>query len=173
MRPNVDSDLARHDVDSVDLLILEKMLEDATVTFRQIARITHTDQRTIAKRFERMVKLGIVRRVTVDVDWSKMGLTANAYMGSTTALGEDQRKQLFDFIKNESRVIEAYTTLGSHEYFMKVLDRDIATLRTEICTPLEPLTVLSTSIVVDEIKKPDFKGLLRYLHTPRKRKKGE
>ena len=153
----------RYNLDSLDFLILEKMLANGRIAFKELAEITKSDQRTIANRFDRMMKLGIVRRVTIEIDWSKIGLTATAFMGSTTALGEEDRRKLFDFIQSESRIIEAYTTIGSHEYFLKVLDLDIATLRSGICGPLEPLTVdLTTSVIVDAIKRANYGGLLKY-----------
>jgi len=152
------------DVDSLDLTILEKMLANSRITFKELAETTKSDQRTIASRFDRMMKLGIVKQATVEVDWSKIGVTATAYMGSTTTLGEEDRKKLFDFLRGEPRILEADATIGSHEYFLKVLDTDIATLRAEICTPLEPLTVdLTTSIATNSIKRPDYAGLFRYL----------
>lgn len=160
----VGSTSRRYEVDSLDLAILGKMLVNGRITFKELAEITKSDQRTIASRFERMVKLGIIRRVTVDVDWSKIGLTATAYIGSTTALGEEDRRKLFDFIRKEPRIVEADATIGSHEYFLKVADLDIATLRAEVCAPLEPLTVdLTTSLVTNPIKHTDYAGLFRYL----------
>jgi len=110
-----------------------------------------------------MLKLGVIKRATIDIDWVKLGLTATAYMGSTTALGEEDRKRLFNFIQREPRIVQAYTSIGSHEYFMKVMDHDIASLRSEICSSLESLTSgLTTSVLVNEIKKPQHEALLRY-----------
>ena len=151
-------------VDSLDIAILERMLSDGRTTFKELAGATNNDSRTIASRFQRLVKAGVLKRATVEVDWSKVGFTASAYMGSTTALGEDDRRKLLEFLRHEPRVLEAYTTIGSNEYFMKVVDFDIATLRSGICAPLEPLTVdLTTSLIVDPIKSTDYPGLLRYL----------
>ena len=161
--PCMSSRQRRYELDSLDLLMLEKLLASGRTAFKEIAETAKSDQRTIAGRFDRMMKLGIIQRVTIEVDWSKIGLSATAYMGSTTTLGEEDRRKLFDFIHREPRILEAYTTIGSNEYFMKVIDLDIATLRSEICAPLEPLTVdLTTSLVVESIKVPDFGGLLRY-----------
>lgn len=157
--------------DDLDLVVLEKMLEDSTITFKQLAILAKSDQRTIAKRYERLKREGIVRRATIDVDWSRLGLTATAFVGTATPHGDESRKKLFDFIQHEPRVLEAYTTLGSHEYFMTVLDANIEDLRSGVCDELEPLTVgLSTSVVVKSIKHPDHKGLLKYLRSTRKNK---
>jgi len=150
--------------DALDLLIVEKMIEDSTMTFKQLAKLTKSDQRTIATRYKRLKKEGIVKRETIEVDWSKLGLTATAFMGTATSQGDASRKELIDFVLHEPRVLETYTTLGSHEYFMKVLDTDMEKLRSEVCDELEPLTMgLSTSVVVKPVKTTDHKGLLEYL----------
>lgn len=157
--------------DDLDLLVLEKMIEDSTITFKQLATLTKSDQRTIAKRYERLKKEGIVKRATIEVDWSRLGLTATAFIGTATPQGDESRKELIDFVQHESRVLETYTTLGSHEYFMIVLDTNMEKLRSEVCDQLEPLTMgLSTSVVVKSIKRLDHKGLLEYLRSTRKHK---
>jgi len=161
--PDLERTVEPKRLDPLDLLILENMLEDSRITFKQLARIAKTDQRTIGNRFNRMLKRGVIKRATIEIDWKKVGLTATAYMGSTTSLGEEDRKRLFNFIQREPRIVQAYTSIGSHEYFMKVMDHDIATLRSEVCSSLEPLTSgLTTSVLVNEIKKPQHEALLRY-----------
>ena len=160
--------------DDLDLFVLEKLIDDSTTTFKEMATLAKTDQRTIAKRCERLRNVGVVRRVTVDVDWSKLGLTATAFMGTATSHGDQTREKFLEFVQEEPRVLEAYTTLGSHEYFMTVLDSDMEKLRAGICDKLEPLTMgLSTSVVVKSIKRPDHKGLLRYLKSVRSRKQSD
>ena len=157
--------------DHFDLLLLDKMIEDSTMTFKRLAKLMKSDQRTIAKRYHRLKKEGIVKRETIEVDWSRLGLTTTAFMGTATSHGDESRKELIDFVQHEPRVLEAYTTLGSHEYFMIVLDTNMEKLRSEVCDQLEPLTMgLSTSVVVKPIKEPDHKALLEYLKGTRKRK---
>jgi Lrp/AsnC family leucine-responsive transcriptional regulator len=156
--------------DDLDLLILEKMIEDSTITFKQLAILAKTDQRTIAKRYDHLKMEGIVRRATIDVDWGKLGLAATAYIGTATSHGDESRKKLLEFIEHEPRILEAYTTLGSHEYSMTVLDTNMEKLRGGVCDRLEPLTMgLSTSVVVRSIKRADHKGLLGYVRKTRKR----
>ena len=137
-------------VDSLDLTILDKLLANSRITFKELAEATHSDQRTIASRYQRLVKLGIIQSVTVQIDWSKIGLKTIAIIGTTTPAGEADRKKLLAFIEKECRVLEAFSTIGSHEYVMRVVDRDIAVLRNEVTTPLEPLTSgLDTSVAVE------------------------
>ena len=165
------SSVKTHVPDDLDLFIVEKMIEDSTITFKQLALLAKTDQRTIAKRYAHLRDEGIVKRATIDVDWSKLGLGAIAYIGTATSHGDESRKRLLEFIEHEPRILEAYTTLGSHEYSMTVLDSNMETLRGGVCDKLEPLTMgLSTSVVVKPIKRADHMGLIEYVRKTHKRK---
>ena len=158
----------QENVDLLDLKILERMSVDGRVSFKELAHLTKTDQRTVASRFERLMGLGIIRRVTIEIDWSKIGLTATAYMGSTTALGQKDRERLFRYLRKEPRIVWAATTIGTHEYFMEAIDVDVRTLRKEVCSELEPLTAnLETSIVTDQMKQRDQNSLLGYFRKRR------
>jgi DNA-binding Lrp family transcriptional regulator len=155
-------------MDLLDLKILERMSVDGRVAFKELANLTKTDQRTVASRFERLMRLGIIRRVTVEIDWAKVGLTTRAYMGSATALGHRDREKLFRYLRKEPRVVWAATTIGTHEYFMETIDVDVKTLRKEVCSELEPLTSnLETSIVTDQMKQRDQTSLLEYFRKRR------
>ena len=83
---------ASDQVDHLDLTILDYLLYNGRITFKELAKATHTDQRTIASRYQRLVKLGILQAVTVQVDWSKIGLNAMAIMGTTTPQGEQNER---------------------------------------------------------------------------------
>ena len=150
-------------IDLLDLSILEKLLVNSRISFKELARQTHTDQRTIATRYQRLVKLGVIESVTIQVNWSKIGLGAMATIGTTTPADEVNRRKLLDFIKNECRVLEAFLALGSHEYVLRVIDSDATNLRKQIITPLELLTSgLGTSVLVERVKSPDYEALLAY-----------
>ena len=69
-----------------------------------------------------------------------------------------------DYIKSECRVLEGFSAIGTHEYILRVIDKDIPTLRKAVAGSLEPMTArLDTSIVVEKMKSPDYKGLMKYL----------
>ena len=61
----------QEDVDLLDLKILERMSVDGRAAFKELASLTESDQRTVASRFERLMGLGIIKRVTIDIDWSQ------------------------------------------------------------------------------------------------------
>ncbi len=147
----------------LDLQLMELLAEDGSLTYRQLAGRLGVDQRTVAKHLDHLKEVGAVR-ITAEIDWAAIGVNALAFVGTMTALGDEDVAKLYDYIRREPRVIEAYSTLGSDEYFLVVLDRDIQTLREEVLRKLEPLTAdLSTAIVSSRIKSKSYSEFLSFL----------
>ena len=153
--------------DALDLRMMELLAEDGSLSYKQLAEKLGVDKRTVSKHFEALKRNGALR-ITAEIDWSLIGVNAFAFVGTMTALGDEDVAKLYEFIKNEPRVIEAYSTLGSDEYFLVVLDRDLQTLREEVLRKLEPLTAdLSTAIVSRRIKAKDHAAFLSFLREKR------
>jgi len=150
-------------LDGLDLQILELLLADATTSFKKMALLIGVDQRTIAKRIDIMRVHGVFK-LTVDINWPRIGVNAHAYVGTATALGEKEQAKFFDLLRREPRIVEAYVTLGAHEYVLKVLGRNFDFMRRDVLRRFEPVTAgLSTSIVTSEAKPKDYSTLLRFL----------
>ena len=149
--------------DELDLMILEYMSIDASVEFKHLAEILKVDQRTIAKRVSIMKEKGIFNH-TIEINWSRLGIGISAYVGAETGLGEEDVRKMLDYIRKEPRVLEAYSTIGNQEYFFKVMETDLQSLREEVMTRFEPITAkLTSSIISSQIKRPDDVALLRFL----------
>ena len=149
--------------DELDLMILEYMAKDASIQFKKLAEILKVDQRTIAKRVCIMKEKGVFMH-KVELDWARLGIGISAYVGAETGLGEEDVKKMHDYVQKESRIIEAYSTIGDQEYFFKVMETDLQSLREEVMTRFEPITAkLSSSIVSSQIKRQDDVALLRFL----------
>lgn len=149
--------------DELDLMILEYMAKDASVQFKQLAEILKVDQRTIAKRVGVMAEKGVFVH-KIELDWSRLGIGITAYVGAETGLGEEDVKKLRGYIQKEPRIIEAYSTIGDQEYFFKVMETDLQSLREEVMSHFEPITAkLASSIVSSQIKKQDDVALLKFL----------
>ena len=149
-------------LDEVDYRILEALLADGRITFKQLATLTECEERKVSRRVARMVKSGLIRGFKADIDWAKLGLGMTAFVGTRTAVDETVRKKLFSFLNSNPRVVSVDATVGANEYVFKAISLDLQDLRNNICTPLEPLTAgLSTSIVSGPLKKEDDVPLLR------------
>lgn len=148
--------------DETDLMILENMSANASIPFKQLAKSLKIDQRTIAKRVNTMKEKGVIRD-TIDVDWSRLGLGIATYVGAETGLGEKDVARLHEYIKKDPRIVEAYSTIGNQEYYFKVIETDLQSLR-EVLMPFEPITAkLTSSIISSQIKHQDNAALLHFL----------
>lgn len=61
-------------VDKVDLAILKFLQEDASIPFTEIARRLKISESTVRKRVEKLKQEGIIKRFTVIIEPSKIGL---------------------------------------------------------------------------------------------------
>jgi len=148
-------------LDELSFKILRIVAEDGRATFKSIAEKVGTDEKTAARRVAKLVKSGIIRRFVAEIDWSKLGMTCVAHIGTRTTADALLRRSLFEALEKQPRVIWAYATMGADEYVLLAMDKDIASLRENVIEPLEPLTAgISSSMVSKTIKYADYSQLL-------------
>jgi Lrp/AsnC family transcriptional regulator, regulator for asnA, asnC and gidA len=154
----------------LDLEILTLLSQDGSIGYTELAKKVGVDKRTVAKHTEAMKKKGVLK-IGAEIDWAMLGIGAYAFVGTQTELGEAKTK-LYEFIRREPRVIEAYSTLGSDEYFFVVLEEDLQGLREDVLRSLEPLTAdLTTAIVSTRIKQKDYASFIEFIRSRRKSSK--
>ena len=59
-------------LDETDLSILESLLEDGRKSFRQVSREINVSTPTVMKRYERLVNVGLIKAVSLDLDLGKL-----------------------------------------------------------------------------------------------------
>jgi len=158
------SDRDKIRLDDLDLHILDALLTDARATFKELAKNVNSNQKMVARRIEKLVKLGVIKSFTIDVDWAKLGLNCIAYMGTRTAPDISMIQKLYRFIEKEPRIVRADATIGVNEYVLLTIDRNVESLRENVATPLEALTSgISTSIITKNLKRLDYKSIIKLL----------
>src|SRR5712692_176033 len=152
--------------DELDLLLLEALVQDPETKYKEIAQALHVDQRTVAKRIRSLSSEGVLKQA-VEIDWTKLGLGAQAFVGSTTVRGIGYARKLNDLISTDPRIVKAYETLGTFHYFMEVIDTDVSEMRDSVLRDLDVLASdLTTSLVTKKIKQ-DHRSLLRFIRETR------
>ena len=141
--------------------IVEELVRNPRATFKEIGVAVGCDQRTVARKIGEMENAGILR-MTVEVDWKSLGMGVSAYVGLSTARSPRAAQLLQDLIATDQRVVEAYETLGSNQFFVRVIERDVTSMRNSILRDLDPLSgELSTSLVTHVLKPRDYFSLVR------------
>ena len=148
-------------IDKIDLKILEALVDDGRIIFKDLAKKLDIDERMIARRMNKLKEIGVIKKFTIDIDWSKLGFESQAYVGTRTAVGEGLRKSLFEFFDKQPNIVYVDSTVGSYEYVFYTICKDLQEFRTKIASPLESLTAgLLTSVVSHHFKPIDCKTLL-------------
>lgn len=149
-------------LDKLDFRILELLLEDGRMTYKDLAKKVGIDERLASRRVEKLEREGIISGFAAILDWPKLGMGTQIYVGTRTAVGHDLKSKLFDFFQGNPNIIHVESTVGSYEYVFYAVCRDLPEFRSSIGNPLEPLTAgLSSSIVTSSVKPADLKPLLR------------
>ena len=69
------------EIDRVDLEILKMLQEDGRIPFTDIAQKLKLSESTIRKRVQALQRKGVIRRITVEIDPTKIGLRTIAIVG--------------------------------------------------------------------------------------------
>ncbi|MEM2082375.1 MAG: Lrp/AsnC family transcriptional regulator [Candidatus Bathyarchaeia archaeon] len=154
--------IARGELDDLDFEILEALARNGRAKFKEIAKALRVDERKVSRRVDRLLRIGVIKKFAVEIDWSKLGLSTMAYICTRTAVVPNVKDKLVRFFQEEPRIICADSTIGAYEYVIQAVAADPQDLRESIGSPLEPLTAgLSTSIASKNIKPVDQVSLLR------------
>ncbi|MEM1657896.1 MAG: Lrp/AsnC family transcriptional regulator [Candidatus Jordarchaeales archaeon] len=60
-------------IDDVDRKIISILLNDGRKSFSEISIMVGVSAGTVANRIKKLVKRGVIRKFTVEVDWKKLG----------------------------------------------------------------------------------------------------
>jgi DNA-binding Lrp family transcriptional regulator len=158
---------AEHLLDLVSLRIVEELVRNPRATFKEIGKAVGCDQRTVARRVGELEEAGILK-VSVELDWRSLGMGASAYVGLSTARSPRASQLLQNLIATEQRVVEAYETLGSNQFFLRIIDHDVTSMRSSVLRDLDPVTGdLATSLVTHVLKPRDYFPLVRLIRETR------
>lgn len=103
------------ELDNLDVKILAHLQSNSRESFQEIAKRCLTSVPTVKSRVDRMLELGIIRKFTIDIDNSKLGITeaillVNAKPGAVNRiteelLGLEEVKELYVTSDSDTAVI--------------------------------------------------------------------
>ncbi len=111
------------ELDDLDKRLLKRLMEDARLPFRELARELNVDVHTVSKRYKFLVDNGIIRRAAVVVDFNRLGYKAVIEGHAKVEKGkEDECVSQLTKIYN---VMVVGKTLGDNDLFFEVACRDL------------------------------------------------
>ncbi|BAJ51319.1 transcriptional regulator, lrp family [Candidatus Caldarchaeum subterraneum] len=108
------------ELDDKDLKILEELVEDAEQTVSAIAAKVKMPRTTVQERIKRLKQLGVIKKFTVQLDHSKLGKPATAFVLVSFQQGTTSQKKLAEDIAKLPEVVEAHVITGEWDIIVKV-----------------------------------------------------
>ncbi len=140
-------------MDEKDTRILEMLLENARISYTEIANRLNISEGTVRKRIEKLEKDGVIQRYTIEVDPKKLGY------GTVVLLGMDAEPKHFLSAARELSKLDCvkwvYTSTGDHMIMAEMWARntgELSRIISEKISNIEGVMDLCPAILMERIK---------------------
>lgn len=140
-------------VDEIDERIIEMLIEDGRRPYTEIAKRLNLSESTVRKRVQALVEEGVIRRFTIEVEPSRLGLRTVAIIGVDV-----DPPRLLEVAQRLSQLREARwvaTSTGDHMIMMEVWISDgraLTRLISERIGRIEGVKRVCPAIILEKLK---------------------
>lgn len=110
-------------VDFTDLEILSELVENSKTPLAKIGKKLNVHPNVIAYRIKKMKKQGIIKEYTVELDFEKLGLNEQVYIGLSLPSNSEREKILKQIIAMP-QTMKVISSLGSPESIIFFVGKD-------------------------------------------------
>jgi DNA-binding Lrp family transcriptional regulator len=120
-------------VDYMDLKILSELVENAKTPLVKIGRKLDVHPNVVAYRINKMKRQGIIKDYTVELDFEKLGLNEQVYVGLSLP-SNSEREKILQQIINMPQTMKVISSLGSPESIIFLVGKDKSEINDAIST---------------------------------------
>lgn len=141
------------EIDELDLMILEMLQEDGRLSFTGIAKKLRMSESTIRKRVQALQKKKVIKRFTVEVNPSKIGINTVAIVGvdvDSTELLEAAQK-----LCEMKEIRSVATSTGDHMIMTEVWttgERELMKIISEKIGKIDGVKRTCPAIILEKLK---------------------
>jgi Transcriptional regulators len=133
-------------LDELDLNILKKLKENSLKPFVKIARELNVSEGTIRQRIKKLVKSGVIKRFTVDVDASSAGLPLVAFV--ILNVEPDSLKSVAEEVGKIENVVEVHEIHTFGDLLLKVRVKSLKELGELVAQKIRSIKSVSVQYVI-------------------------
>ncbi|MEM1964520.1 MAG: Lrp/AsnC family transcriptional regulator [Candidatus Caldarchaeum sp.] len=108
------------ELDEKDYRIIGELMDNAEQSITELAAKLKMPRTTVQERIKRLKQLGVIKKYTVQVDYSKLGKPATAFILISFQQGTLSQKRLAQEIAKMPEVVEAHLITGEWDILIKV-----------------------------------------------------
>lgn len=117
-----------YDLDDLDRKILALLMKNGKMPYTELGTKLFVSGGTIHVRMNKMIKAGIVKGQTLQVDHTKLGYDVTAFLG-VYLKSSSEYEPATAYLKNIQEIVSAHYLTGVYSIFLKVVCRDTDHLR--------------------------------------------
>lgn len=140
-------------LDKIDLKIIQALSENGRESFSAIAREVGLTDVAIKKRLERLLKKGVIKRITAELNLKVLGFENPVYIQLRTELSKN--KMITKKLAEMDYVMELYQVLGEYNILLKLLIPNLeeAEIFVEKLGTIDGVLDVKTIVVLSQLKK--------------------
>ncbi len=142
--------MKRAKIDNTDIVILKILHRNARVSLIELSRVTGISITAVRNRLMKLVKHGIIKSFSIDVDYEKLGYTVHALTG--IRIEPQHREAIIRALVSNWRVLRLHEVTGDFDLVAEIVARDLSDLREFLTTEMYS---------IPGIKKTDTMIILR------------
>ena len=140
-------------IDNLDKTILRTLMDNARVSYAEIAKSNQVSPATIHVRVEKMRKAGIIKGAKLKVDARTLGYDVTCFIGIILKQAGDYPRALAKLEALEE-VTEAFYTTGQYSIFIKVMVRTIDDLQHLLIDKIQPIDEIQSTDTLISLQNP-------------------
>lgn len=140
-------------IDNLDRQILQHLLQNARLSYAEIAKQHQVSPATIHVRVEKMRQAGIITGAKLTVNPRKLGYDVCCFIGITLARAGDYPRALAQ-LQALPEVLEAHYTTGQYSIFIKVMVRSIDDLQRLLIERIQPIDEIQATETLISLQQP-------------------
>ncbi|MEO3946074.1 Lrp/AsnC family transcriptional regulator [Gorillibacterium sp. CAU 1737] len=137
-------------VDDTDRLILKHLIQDASLSHKELGQLVHMTGQAVGIRVRRLEDLGILEGRTLRWNAEKLGLSVHAFV-TVFLRSPDGFSRIQAFLNEREEVEEAHRVSGEGCYWMRVRTADLAQLN-ELLEPLTSFATYKLTLSIGRVK---------------------
>lgn len=144
-------------LDKFDKAILEELQQDASVSNLELSKKIGLSPSACLTRTRSLRESGVIQRFTTLIDDKKLGMEILAFAQvNLVSLKKEIMEAFLQEVQQIPQIQECYMTTGSHDFLLKIVERDMESYRRFIIDVLlanPSVRSMETSMVVGVEKR--------------------
>ena len=118
----------KFELDSIDKGILNFLQENSKMPYAEMGKALHASAGTIHARIKKMERLGVIKKMDVQIDYALLGYDITVFIGIYLNRSSHYDKAL-ESLKEIKEITDLHYTTGQYSMFAKLILKDTNHLR--------------------------------------------